>query len=331
MNKNKVIGCLYGQVIGDALGTRYEFKKSYQIQQLFKQDRINGFLPILGGGPFSVDKGQCTDDTELAFGLAKGIIENRGYQKEKIAEKYIKWFQSEPFDIGNNTRQVFYNANTYQDVITNASNFSVDSLSNGCLMRISPLAIYGIFLNNNQLLQYCKEDCTMTNPNPITINAVQVYVMAIKTALLINDRQKIFEEAKKYVKKELIYKLMKRAKNKESGFLLSDGKIIDKADGKYMGYFGIAFQMAFYELLYGNSFYDSMLHVISQGGDTDTNGCIVGTLLGAFYGNKNIPYNWIRNVTIRNKRYHKYLEINQLDIDGIAIKLAIISKFSNEF
>ena len=320
MNPEKVLGCLYGQVRGDAFGTRYEFKNSWTVGRQFNQDIINNFLPILGGGPFILDKGQCTDDTELAFGLLQGIIENKGYDKYKIAEKYIKWFKSGPFDIGFNTRHVFATSKNYNDLISKATD---DSLSNGCLMRISPLAIYGFFINNNRLLQYCEDDCRMTNPNKQTINAVQVYVIAIKTALSTNNRLRVFDEALKYVKEPLIYKIMMRAKNKEKGFLLSDGNIFKTSDEKYMGYFGVAFQMTFYELLHGKSFYDSMVNVVSQGGDTDTNGCIIGALLGALYNINNIPKQWIRDVTINNKRSGRYPEIDQQHIKELAVKLAV--------
>ncbi len=322
MKQLKIIGCLYGQVIGDALGTRYEFKNSWHVQQEFSKDIVNNFLPILGGGPFMVDKGQCTDDTELAFGLAQGIIHNSRYIKEMIAKKYIKWYKSGPFDIGNNTRKVFAGANNYQDVINNSSKYSKDSLSNGCLMRISPLAIHGIKIDNHKLLEYCKEDCSMTNPHPATVNAVQVYVIAVKTAILTNNRSTIFDEAIRYVDNDLVYKIMQRAKRGEKKFVLLDGKEIETADGQYMGYFGIAFQMAFYEILHGKSFYDSLVNVISQGGDTDTNGCIVGALLGALYSVTNIPHKWVKDVTIDNKRRHKYCEIDQKHIKDVSLKLS---------
>jgi len=33
-----------------------------------------------------------------------------------------------------------------------------------------------------------------------------------------------------------------------------------------------------------------------MGGDTDTNGCIAGALLGAYYGYDKIPKEWIKSV-----------------------------------
>ena len=329
MKRFKIIGCLYGQVIGDALGTRYEFKNSWTVKQLIVRDKINGVLPILGEGPFMVDRGQVTDDTELAFGLLDSIIRSGGYVKEAAAQNYIAWYHSHPFDIGYNTRAVMENSRDYGDLISKADK---NSLSNGCLMRISPMGIYGVEIENSKLLEYCQQDCKMTNPNPIAVNAVQVFVIAIKTALHTNtnDRSVIFNEAFKYAREPLVQKILTRAKERKKSFLLSDGTTeIPTSDAKYMGYLGIALQMAFYELLYGKSFYDSLLNVISQGGDTDTNGCIVGALLGAFYGINGIngiPASWIQDVMIDNKRRRDYPLINQLYLKEIALKLASIGR-----
>lgn len=39
------------------------------------------------------------------------------------------------------------------------------SKSNGCLMRITPLAVWGHRLSTDQLVAATQEDCRLTNPN----------------------------------------------------------------------------------------------------------------------------------------------------------------------
>lgn len=60
--------------------------------------------------------------------------------------------------------------------------------------------------------------------------------------------------------------------------------------------FQIALQSAFYELLHAKSFASGLEDVISRGGDTDTNGCIVAALLGAYFGIDTIPQEWVNTV-----------------------------------
>jgi hypothetical protein len=54
------------------------------------------------------------------------------------------------------------------------------------------------------------------------------------------------------------------------------------------GWFGHALCCSYYALKNFNSFEDAIRYVISLGGDTDTNACIAGALLGAFHGIKSM-------------------------------------------
>src|SRR5690606_24521602 len=59
-------GCLLGLAAGDALGTTLEFR------------RPGTFTPLtdmIGGGPFSLQPGQWTDDTSMALCLAASLVE----------------------------------------------------------------------------------------------------------------------------------------------------------------------------------------------------------------------------------------------------------------
>lgn len=311
---DNIAGCIYGQHIGDALGTRYEFLKSNKAKKKISNDIKNNFLPILGGGPFNLTTGMVTDDTEIAMGLMQSILDKGLYDKNYTAKKYIKWYHSNPFDIGNTTRNAFDNANDYNDVIKNSLEYNDSSLSNGCLMRVSPLAVYGVKISDKLLLKYCEEDTIMTNPNKITIDAVKVFCVAIKTAILTNDKKQIFDKAYTTAQTYLLKQILKDSLTKPDPIRTYDNQLI-KSDSVFMGYCGIAIQNAFYELLNGKSFYDSLVNIISRGGDTDTNACIAGSLLGAYYGKNNIPLEWIKSIKIYNPRSEYYPEINQLKID----------------
>ena len=98
------------------------------------------------------------------------------------------------------------------------------------------------------------------------------------------------------------------SKNPEIKFYLYDpehGKIEPKNEPKYvatekMGWVKHAFILSFYYLMLAeaqekqliplneNFYSDSIQEIISLGGDTDTNACIAGGLLGAYSGIHNI-------------------------------------------
>lgn len=199
-------------------------------------------------------------------------------------------------------------------MVQNSSKSNDHSLSNGCLMRISPLAVYGLTVSDSNLIRCARENCQMTNPNELTQDAVSVYCVALKACLQGQDRKTIFDRAYQTSQNETIRSILRDALKHPSPTLLPSGDTI-RADASNMGYCGIALQNTFYELMNGTSFYNSIVNIVKRGGDTDTNGCIAGALLGAFYGVNNIPKQWTHVIKMENPRSKRYPEIDQLNLD----------------
>ena len=63
-------------------------------------------MTMPGGGPFALNPGQITDDSELAMCQMQALLEsaeevkNGSFDANKIAHWYRKWVGSGPFDIG---------------------------------------------------------------------------------------------------------------------------------------------------------------------------------------------------------------------------------------
>jgi hypothetical protein len=64
----------------------------------------------------------------------------------------------------------------------------------------------------------------------------------------------------------------------------------------HAGWALVALRNAFHQLLHAPSFEEGVVRTVSQGGDADTNGAIVGALLGAVYGRDAVPLRWRRTV-----------------------------------
>ncbi len=314
ISRERVYGCFFGQLVGDALGSRYEFGNSKDTIIKIYRDIDNNFLEIKGGGPFKVGKGQVTDDSELFLGITRSILKNKKYSKQDVAKKYISWFRSNPPDIGVSTKKAFMMANNYDDIVKNSKRYNINSLSNGCLMRISILGIYGNKISDRKLEKYIEEDCLMTNPNKITIDATTVFVFALREAIKTGNKNKIFQIALNKARTSTVKDLLESSKSRPYPVNIEGNMFYP--DSQYQGYFGFAFQNAFYHLLNGKNFYLSMIDTISMGGDTDTNGCIIGSLLGAYYGVQYIPEKWIGaiiNSKVKHNRLEKYPDVNTKD------------------
>jgi ADP-ribosyl-[dinitrogen reductase] hydrolase len=316
--KNKILGLFIGQLIGDALGTRYEFLKINEVKETIidDTDQYKNPLKILGGGPFYLSAGNFTDDSELALGIWYSMLTKDRYDITDISNVFYKWFNSKPFDIGRATRNAFENGSTYVKMKNNATVSNKFSLSNGCLMKISPVGIVGILGYSNDIKKCAKEVCELTNPHPLCIDMCVAYVVAIQEAIISGDPIKAYLKAKttathsltKELLNDALYKnnpvkKMKNMDNEKEGY----EEVV--TDGAYMGYIGIAFQNAFYQLLHRepnkNGFYDCLVDTIMLGGDTDTNACIAGALYGACYGIKKMPKDWLNAVHTSYSERHK--------------------------
>ena len=284
-------GCLLGQVAGDALGAQVEFEGASSIHKMHPE----GLRSIDSGGPWNTMAGQPTDDSELALLLARSIVGEGSYKPEKVAEAYCHWFHdSHPFDVGDTIRMALSRISPDQvragyaaEIIS--ANASQESQSNGSLMRISPLGIYGYQMPVEQLWQLACEESQLTHPHPVCRQACALFTTAIARAVRTGcSAGQIYEEAVKLAEKQsvdpLLQRALERAADQRPDYSTQPGWVL------------VAFQNAFYELLHSKSLEEALVATVMQGGDTDTNAAIAGSLLGAVHGRNAIPDRWKKMV-----------------------------------
>ena len=332
----KVLSCIYGAFLGDAMGAFCEFEQPNKKNsaKIFRLDNT-----VIGGVP-----GQVTDDSEMALSLAYAIMDNP--KKEELLVDYIyfyygAWFKTDPLDFGNTTKHALKdfdftknhpNLNKFKDIEIKIIQGNFNSLSNGFLMRKSPFiawlyyrfyneinTAFSSFDNNNTSLinLYNKiknlsiPDTKCTNPNEQTNVASGVYCLMALMAI-------------KGLKPNLIkYNIMNLCKNPNFINLGNSEKYVSQAVLYYFQLFnkeGFNFSYAFGDLNSQENVYNNMgfymhalkltLYFIDQfdyiepnspqrkyrtimnqicdlGGDTDTNCCIVGAVIGPLIGMNN--------------------------------------------
>lgn len=183
-------------------------------------------------------------------------------------------------DIGTTTRNALYHASSespnpfvvYKDVIHNNKR----SESNGCLMRITPLAVWCHKLSDADLFAAVDFETRLTHCNPIAIEACQLYCLGVKYLLKGESRQKVYEIVKG------------AAHHTASWFKEIDNNNLPVATSK-IGWVKIAFCYSFSYLKNEVSYDRAMTEMLMAGGDTDTNAAIAGGLLGAYVGSQGIP------------------------------------------
>eukprot|EP01095_Lingulamoeba_sp_RSL-Kostka_P009505 TRINITY_DN3306_c0_g2_i1.p1 TRINITY_DN3306_c0_g2~~TRINITY_DN3306_c0_g2_i1.p1 ORF type:complete len:355 (+),score=117.00 TRINITY_DN3306_c0_g2_i1:31-1095(+) len=308
---NRAFGCIMGAAIGDSCGASLEFLggKPTELQ-------AKNALNCIGGGVHCTLPGQITDDTELALSLMDGLIEGKG-DINHIAKAYTRWVQSQPFDIGNTCRSaclITHKLDIEENegvewgnlMTVSAAQCSMKSKANGALMRCTPLAIFGVNLNQNDLVELVKKESRLTHPNPACTASSVCYVLACRH-LILNEKDSVGAFDAAYI--WLLDQVENQGKQEYKEVLnwLDDAKN-DKDIKCYplAGFVKIAFTLAFKYLLRKEDFNDALYETMYGGGDTDTNAAIVGGLLGAFHGfdalpdTKDIVLNCTPNETITN-------------------------------
>ena len=292
-------GCLLGALVGDAAGAVLEFRSNITLEDC---DRA---MNMAGGGVLGVAPGQITDDGELTLCLALALAESKTFDLEKIARNYARWIDSIPFDLGNTTAASIgsYSQRKWQDlretegvaaVMTRAAEERcLGSKANGSLMRITPLGIWGHRFEDEELADYAMQDSRLSHPNPTCCYAVACYVLAIASLMRdFGESQLAFDRARNWLERQgtFAFSLEQfRGREEVMTWLDAAANNLNVAYSPHIGFIKIAFIHAFRHLLLGTNYEEAIRETLSGEGDTDTNACIVGGLIGAVCGESSLP------------------------------------------
>jgi ADP-ribosylglycohydrolase len=275
-------GCLLGQIAGDSLGSLVEFQPPEAIRQCFPE----GLRTLLDGGPWNTLAGQPTDDSEMALMLARSMAASGYYDAEAAAVAYVYWYQSQPFDIGLTTVTALRPAavaHAAGEPAAAAAKLGANrsSQSNGALMRVSPIGVWGAAAGFPSAAEAARQDATLTHPNPLCVEANAVFASTLAYAIAGgHEPSQVYAYAQARAGGELLEVLRSAAGAPPPSYTESQGWV------------RIAFQNAFYQLLHATTLEEGVVDTVMRGGDTDTNAAIAGALLGAVFGRDSVPWQW---------------------------------------
>ncbi len=263
-------GCWLGQLVGDALGQLVEFQSAEEIAKHYP----DGVRHMADGGVYNLLAGQPTDDSELALILARALILGGRHNPAEVLAAYRHWFRSGPFDIGGTIRAALTTGEP-----------SADRPTNGSLMRISPLGIFG-WRDSAAAGALAGQDSNLTHAHPLCTGSCAAFVAALATAIRAGCAPDAVHAA-------AVAEVERNNGPAELREALSAARTTPPADYfTNQGFVLIALQNAFYQLLHAPSLEEGVVATIAKGGDTDTNAAIAGALLGAVHGREAIPRTW---------------------------------------
>jgi ADP-ribosylglycohydrolase/fructose-1,6-bisphosphatase/inositol monophosphatase family enzyme len=263
-------GVLLGQFAGDALGSAVEFLSPAQIKGRYPA----GLSAPIDGGQWKTIAGQPTDDSEMALALARCLVAEGRFREEKVAEAYLDWFRSGPFDCGSTTAGGLR-------AIAAGRRADSDSQANGALMRVCPIGVLHAG-NPGKAALDAAQDARLTHPSPLCVAASSAYAAAIAVGVAGGDREAMWAAAHAGCEGNPAGALV------QAELLTSRRQPPESCSGWVMN----AFQNAFHFLMSGVPLAEAIRRTVKRGEDADTNAAICGALIGAVEGRDGIPVYW---------------------------------------
>jgi len=296
MNRRRAKYAIIGAMVGDALGTTYEFSSS--IDATIGIAYHNNFKDgLIGKGPFNLCPGQFTDDTEMALAIMSVIVKKGYYDQRLVANAYHLWYDSNPIDIGLTTKNAV-SQRSVNAMIDVADKYNKNSLSNGFLMRLFGLVSLYHDKSKDEMVNAISQDVVLTHSHPEAIHIAIIYGLMLNGAVHGMTSSQVYYLGKDiYDKSPLVKTIYATIEKGHNYFYYNDKKYkLSNLDTEVIGFVGYSFWLLLLSLKYFASYEQAILDIVGRGGDTDTNACIVGAVMGALYPNT-IPKSWIQSVT----------------------------------
>ena len=271
--------CIYGALVGDALGVPYEF---------LDRDEFT-CTDMTGYGTHFQPPGTWSDDSSLLLATCKSLKDTGGrVDTADMLEKFRAWKEDEEFtpygevfDIGVTTS------------IAIAQGYGMDgedNNGNGSLMRIAPLAFTEASEDDIRAVS------AITHAHPISTEACVIFIGILRALLeKANGAEACDASVLKETLRDVVHSLNCEAPYDRLAII--DTLPVDEISGR--GFVVSTLEASLWSALTTDSYRDCVLAAVNLGNDTDTTACVAGALAGILYGKEAIPAEWWEKIAAK--------------------------------
>ena len=314
---NRLRGIFTGTAIGDALGLPVETMTAQQINE--KYGSIRSYVAPDESHKWyaGVAPGTISDDTQLTLSLAEALSSSSKFSPDRIAEGLMTALEETTLGWGEGTRCAVLRLKDgcHWSESGRSSDPSRGS-GNGVPMRIAPLAAYTLCrgYSEEDVFNATKIISDMTHGTDVSAAAAFAHVKAVSYCLSIEPS----DFSRKDFLDEVLGAVFAFESTREDGSPLS---ILKERMLKLFNIDSMGPNDIFEEFGGGTAFVpsslphtyayflkrprsiESLYDVINSGGDTDSNGAMLGSLLGALNGEGIFPPEFIYGLVERDRIY----------------------------
>jgi ADP-ribosyl-[dinitrogen reductase] hydrolase len=286
--RERVVGCVLGLALGDALGAPFEFRR---------REEIPTPLPAFERGWKGLPPGSWTDDTAMARSLWRSLAANERFDPADVFRRHVEWIQTDPLDADALTRRVL-TAATEGHSMGDAARIVWEqrgpevSAGNGSVMYCAPLGAFRA-ARPNVLFDEAPALSALTHWDERCRTACLAVTLAVAALVRGDEPRRAVEVA--------VGAVLDREGGEELEYLVAEAGRARPIDGPDRGFSlftaGIALRVAAEDA----TFEEGLRYVVALGGDTDTNGAVTGALLGASRGRASLPDPWLDTLVERRE------------------------------
>ena len=311
---DRIKGMLLGCAIGDALGMPVESNDNNKTLTAIR--RLGGIRDFLAPQQHvyrslrRLRPGCWTDDTQLTLAIAQSIIRCQDTDYDDVADAHVNAFENlELRGWGGATKQSCLRLAQGTSRIRSGKR---GGAGNGVAAKVGPVAAYSFLIGESreQLLRHCKFIGVMTHLDPRPIVGAYVIGRLMQVALSAPRKWEPDEH--------LLDRLIQEARWAESLLVTNPKEGVDRVSKSLAALRGrlVPDPDAIASLCSGATSYvcysvpfvvgmllsapwefeEGVVAAVNVGGDTDSNGAMVGAVLGAAYGARKLPKRYVEKV-----------------------------------
>ncbi|MFB9661468.1 ADP-ribosylglycohydrolase family protein [Glycomyces mayteni] len=293
---DRVLGCLVGGAVGDALGYQVEFDAWRFIEEEFGPEGVT-----------EMRYNRVSDDTQMTLFTVEGLLlAAPGDEVESVREAYLRWLETQrepmpPLASEGLAAQPWLYArrapgNACISGLAHGARPGVNPNSKGCgtVMRSAP---FGLRFGPEAAYALAEQCSALTHGHPTAGSSAGAFAMI--TARLTNGEapQKAVSETMLHLRRTL--DRSETADALQAAYALAGNVPPGPNTCAPLGEGWVAEEalaIAVYCLLGTDDVRDGLVASVSHGGDSDSTGAILGNLYGAAYGHAALPREWASQV-----------------------------------
>jgi ADP-ribosyl-[dinitrogen reductase] hydrolase len=207
----------------------------------------------------------------MSLCVARAIAANGGWNLVGIADRFARWLEGNPVDVGATCRRGIGDYRAKRQLETPPNQWDA---GNGAAMRMAPVALYTLG-DEERLGLLAVEQARLTHNHPLSDAACIAVGRMIHLAVLGAPARDLRTAADELA-----------AVHPEFRF--------DGYDGRATAYVADTLRTVLDAFFSTNGFEECLVKTVNRGDDADTTGAIAGAIAGARYGLEAIPDRWIR-------------------------------------